>query len=138
MVQGEAHGPQPRRDDHAGLGQGGRDLRAVAAWEAGNDDPGAAVVFGRGEDLGPEPFEPRAQLCGEREVVREDVLDPEGEQVVDGRGQRGAGRVGGRRVLEPAAACARGIVVASKANASSVDFQPTKGGSRRSHSSGRR
>ena len=86
----------------------------------------------------PSRSRPHAQLCGEREVVREDVLDPEVEQVVDGGRERGAGGVGGRRVLEPAGRRARGIVVASKAIASSVDFQPTKGGSRRSHSSGGR
>ena len=53
----------------------------------------------------------RARSCSS------DVLDPEVEQVVDGGGQGGAGRVRGRGVLEPARRRSRaGSSLASKAN----------------------
>ena len=92
---------EARRDDHARVSQTRGDLDAVPAREPGDDDARAPVVLRRRQDLGAEPLDAGPELAGEGEVVREDVLDPEVEQVVDRGRERRAGGVRRRRVLEP-------------------------------------
>ena len=137
-MEREAHGAEPRRDDHPGVGEPGGHLRPLAAREACDHDPGAAIVLGRGEDLGAEPLEPFAQLSCKCEVVLERVLDPEVEQVVDAAVSAAPAAYEGVEYSSRLAAFASGIVRASNAIASSVDFQPTNSGSIRSQNSRRR